>query len=442
VDVVLQPDVQSLAEAVVVGYGAVRKADLTGAAATVGRRQFGDRAVTSVSQLLEGRVAGVDLTRASGAVDAGTNSKVRGTNSLSGTDPLWIVNGMPGDPNMLNPNDIESVTVLKDASATAIYGARGANGVFIVTTRGGEPGQTKVEYRGLHGVATPGRKLDLLDAPGYADLLYDIKGGAYNPEMGHWEAPAGLPAKLYDPAYLRTTRTDWQDQIFRTRPLSDHHVSVSGGRDHARFKMSLGYQHQGQTGGNKVYNRLNLLVHSEYKIGKRLRFGENVAVRQVRLRGNDPNILGALRMPPAEPVFSPDDGNAGGYSLVTTPRRRERCGQPGGGDGTDQPAVGGDQVCRQPLGGSGFVQTPDLPVAGGLRTGGRPLAALEPGPPERQRQAYRRTGGGAQPKRTAPTGKLPDLPSGLVNAPPHGDGRQLLLPRGQRPFGRNPGHGL
>ncbi len=318
-DVVLQPDVQSLAEVVVVGYGAVRKADLTGAAATVGRRQFGDRAVTNASQLLEGRVAGVDLTRASGAVDAGTNSKVRGTNSLSGTDPLWIVNGMPGDPNMLNPNDIESVTVLKDASATAIYGARGANGVFIVTTRGGEPGQTKVEYRGLHGVATPGRKLGLLDAPGYADLLYDIKGGAYNPETGHWEAPAGLPAKLYDPAYLRTTRTDWQDQIFRTRPLSDHHLSVSGGRDHARFKVSLGYQHQGQTGGNKVYNRLNLLVYSEYKIGKRIRLGENVAVRQVRLRGNNPDILGALRMPPAEPVFSPDDGNPGGYSLVTTP---------------------------------------------------------------------------------------------------------------------------
>ncbi len=319
VDVVLKADVQSLEEVVVVGYGTVKRSDLTGSVASVSAKDLGNRSVTNIGQLLEGRVAGLDAARTSGGVNAGPKIKVRGTNSLNGNDPLWIINGMIGDPNMINPNDIESIDVLKDASATAIYGARGANGVIIVTTKKGKPGELKVDYQGFYGLATPSKRLEMLNASQYTDLLYDIYGGKYNAETGQWSAPGGLPAKLYDQQFMRTDRTNWQDELLQNAHLHDHYLSLSGGSDKLTFRASLGYKNQGQIAGNKNFKQYNLMLNTEYKVAKFARIGENISIRHQRYQGNDPNFWDGLRMPPSEGVLNPMDNNEGNYSYVTTP---------------------------------------------------------------------------------------------------------------------------
>ncbi len=207
-----------------VGYGTMRKKDLTGAVASVSGETITSLPTSGVSESLQGRLAGVEVRSISAEPGASVSIRVRGTNSIQGgNDPLWIVDGFPGMPNMLNTSDIESVEVLKDASATAIYGSRGSNGVIIVTTKQGKEGKTSVDYTGSVGVSVLGNKLDMMDATEYMKYQNVISKKEYFSEEEIAAAGAG---------------TDWLDQIFRPAITNNHAVSVNAGMK--RTKISAG----------------------------------------------------------------------------------------------------------------------------------------------------------------------------------------------------------
>ncbi len=234
-----------LEEVVVVGYGSVRKTDATGAVTSVTEENFNKGVVTSPEQLIQGRAAGVQITSASGEPGAGINIRIRGTSSVrSGNNPLFVVDGVPltGDDssgegrdsglgrssarnplNFLNPNDIASIDILKDASATAIYGSRGANGVVIITTKSGQAGSGSLDYSYSLGVANIAKKYDLLSRDEFLSAYASFNGEA--------------AAQTLDGG----ADTDWQDELFRTALTNSHNLSYGGGNDKSNYRFSLAY---------------------------------------------------------------------------------------------------------------------------------------------------------------------------------------------------------
>lgn len=237
IDVALVVSNQTLGEVVVTGYGSVRRKDLTGAIATVGTKDFVKGPLTSPEQLINGKVAGVQITTGGGAPGAGSRIRVRGTSSLSGSnDPLIIIDGVPVDQQsgisgaanplaLINPNDIETFNILKDASATAIYGNRATNGVIIITTKKGKSGKLKVSFSTLNSVSMLGDELDVLTA----DEFKNVVNGKGN---------AGQKA------LLGTANTNWQDQIFQNAFMTDNNIALTGGLDKIPYRLSLGYLNQ------------------------------------------------------------------------------------------------------------------------------------------------------------------------------------------------------
>ena len=234
-------------EVVVIGYGTSKKSNVTGAVSTVTADDFNAGVIASPEQLIQGRAAGVQITSASGEPGGGINIRIRGTSSVrNGNNPLFVVDGVPlsnetneggaqgglgsSSPrnplNFLNPNDIESITVLKDASETAIYGSRGANGVVIITTKKGKAGQSTLNYDYNLGIATIARKWDLLNADEYIDAW-----SSFNPGV--------------DPATQDFGGdTDWQDELFRTAITHNHNLTFGGGTEEGSYRFSIGYQNQ------------------------------------------------------------------------------------------------------------------------------------------------------------------------------------------------------
>ncbi|MDJ1473203.1 SusC/RagA family TonB-linked outer membrane protein [Xanthocytophaga flava] len=265
VTVSLAADVQSLQEVVVIGYGEQRKQDATGAVLAIGPKDFNKGVIASPEQLLQGRAAGIQITPASGEPGGGINIRIRGTTSVrSGNGPLFVVDGVPLDGgnvseggrdfgagtqpsrnplNFLNPDDIESMSVLKDASAAAIYGSRGANGVVIITTKKGKAGQESLSFSANASVASALRRYDLLSASEYLPAL-ERAGG--NPSGGGVNGGAS---------------TNWQDQIFRTSISQNYNLGYSGGNENSRYRLSLGYSDQQgvikKAGLNKLTGRIN-----------------------------------------------------------------------------------------------------------------------------------------------------------------------------------------
>jgi TonB-linked SusC/RagA family outer membrane protein len=246
---------KSLQEIVVIGYGQVKKSDLTGSVASIKSADLNAYPATSMVQSLAGRAAGVYVSQNTGAPGAAISVRVRGTNSIQGSnEPLYVVDGFPysGNPTLLNNADIESVEVLKDASATAIYGSRGANGVVLITTKRGKTGRINVEYDGYYGVQKIRKKLDLMDATQYAQF--------YNEQA----ANDGLaPHFTQDQINGFGKGTDWQDQVLQTAPVQNHSISVNGGSEKTRFSIS---------GSN--FNQEGIIIGSNYKRSS-LRFNVN-----------------------------------------------------------------------------------------------------------------------------------------------------------------------
>ncbi|WP_425393694.1 SusC/RagA family TonB-linked outer membrane protein [Adhaeribacter aquaticus] len=307
-NVSLADDSQALQELVVVGYGVQEKKDVVGAVGVASRKDFGDVAVSNTSQLIQGKVSGVQVVNNSGLPGSGSRIIVRGAGSFTSTTPLYVIDGIQSDQstfNSLSPYDIQDITVLKDASSVAIYGAQGANGVVIVTTRTAKTGAPKVTYNGYVGVSKAWRQLDLLDAPQYVDFVKEFAANTNT----------ALPAKLNTPDVLQT-RTDWQKEMFRTAKVTEHHVGLNGGTENVKYGISTGYTSQESSVIGLKFQRFNVRVNLQENVGRRIRFGQQVNVRYSVTQGVTPSFVAGLRMPPYSPIYDP--ANLGGFAVVTT----------------------------------------------------------------------------------------------------------------------------
>ena len=258
VSVTLQPDEQLLDEVVVIGYGVQKKSVVTASIAKVSADDLAGTAPVRVDNALKGLASGVTVTAASGQPGAAARVSIRGIGTINNADPLYIVDGMPleGNIDYLNPSDIESIEVLKDAASGAVYGARAANGVVIVTTKSGKMGKTAVNYNFSYGIQNPWRKRDVLNATEYALLINE---GLMN---------SGSAPRYADP-YSFGEGTNWQDLVFNDdAPVVNHEVNVSGASEKVNYYLSLGYYDQeGIVGGNfdrSNYKRMTLRSNTKY----------------------------------------------------------------------------------------------------------------------------------------------------------------------------------
>ncbi len=269
IDLSLSPDIETLSEIVVVGYGTVSKSDLTGSVSSVSSEEIVQVPVTSVARTLQGRAAGVSVNQASGQPGQGVIIRVRGNNSISGgNDPLYVIDGFPVNDfgSDLNPEDIESIEILKDASATAIYGSRGANGVILITTKRGGTGKAKVDYHGFYGVQSLRKKIDLLDRDSYVEMVNEI---AVN--------EGGSP--VYGPGDIdNLPDNDWHDLVYRNAKMQSHQISVSGGSELTKYYASLNYLDQEGIIRNSGFERFNFRVNGDQKINEKLDLKTSLAV--------------------------------------------------------------------------------------------------------------------------------------------------------------------
>lgn len=230
IDITLSEDVSALDEVVVVGYGTVRRRDLTGSVSQVKGEELTAFPTPDPMMALQGRAAGVQISQNTGAPDGDYTIRIRGVNSILGNNsPLFIVDGIPFDSYALNSHDIESIEILKDASATAIYGSRGANGVILVTTKRGREGQMKITYNFDYGIQTPIKKLDLMNAQEWAQF--------YNEYLVNAEILDSPPFSDSEIAAMGKG-TDWQDLMLQDAPIVNHSLNFSGGSEAMRYFVS------------------------------------------------------------------------------------------------------------------------------------------------------------------------------------------------------------
>lgn len=325
VDVILESDVTALSEVVVIGYGEVKKSDATGSVATIGAKDFNKGLIVAPQDLLMGKLAGVNVTSSSGAPGAATTIRIRGGSSLSASnDPLIVIDGFPVDnapatgdgsisgvPNVLatiNPNDIETFTVLKDASATAIYGARASNGVIIITTKRGKPGKIKVSYNGSVAVSTAQRYIDVFSGDEYRTLIGDLA------ETG----VSGLNQAVVD--NLGTESTDWQEEIYRNAISHDHSVSVEGAYKKIPYRVSIGRADQQGILINTGYQRSSLNFNINPSLlndNLKLNFNGTASITDNNF-GDTGAVGAALNMDPTQPVYDKGNGFGGFWTRMRT----------------------------------------------------------------------------------------------------------------------------
>jgi TonB-linked SusC/RagA family outer membrane protein len=267
VSVTMREDTQKLNEVVVVGYGTQERGSVTGAISSANGAELVRQPVADVTQALQGKVSGVTITSNGGAPGgaAGTSVRIRGITSAGNNNPLYVVDGFPlpdGGDNQLNaisPDDIETIDVLKDASATAIYGVRAANGVVIITTKHGKAGQASVNVNAYAGVQTASRRLSLLNAEQYAVINNENRIAAGKPIVVD---------RLRDPASLGAG-TDWQDLVFRRAQIQNYSLGVTGGSDKASYALSASYFQQDGIVIGSNFERFTLRANGEVKLGRR-----------------------------------------------------------------------------------------------------------------------------------------------------------------------------
>jgi len=315
VDVAMESDVSQLEEVVVVGYGTQKKSDVTGSVGSVSTKEIKATPITGMAQAIQGRVAGVQVQQTSNAPGGGVSIRIRGGNSLQGgNEPLYVIDGFPiqneSGPT-INPNDIESIDILKDASATAIYGSRGANGVVIITTKRGRQGKTSIQFESYYGVQKVRKKLDMLDATQLATLINE--GIANNNADTGKNAP---PAFTDDQIANLGKGTNWQDEIFRSAPQQNYQLSVSGGDDKNQYLISGNYFNQQGIILGTGYERGALRMNLDRQLSTKFKFSNSIVI--TRTGGNNVNtdgdggagagvVYGALNFSPTVPVRN-DDG--------------------------------------------------------------------------------------------------------------------------------------
>ncbi|QJW92347.1 SusC/RagA family TonB-linked outer membrane protein [Spirosoma taeanense] len=330
--VTLKTDSKTLNEVVVVGYGTQKKADLTGAVATVSAEKLKNKAAVSYGEALVGQLAGVQVQQIDGAPGGeGLSIRVRGTGSITaGSSPLYVIDGYPMEGSafsLVNPSDIESIQVLKDASSTAIYGSRGANGVVIVTTKKGKVGPPTIAYNAFYGFQQVARKMDMMNSQEYLEFFKDGHNQAW---LDRTPMPGDPPHSITDGNAIRQKYTNsnfyiipesfndpknfgeinWQDEIFRVAPTQRHELSLTGGVEKARYAISGSYTDQQGIQINSDYKRYNLRTNITSNISKKVEMGisvsgyfsENNSVDN----GKDSPLAYAVYLPPIYPLRNPD----------------------------------------------------------------------------------------------------------------------------------------
>ena len=317
--VVLSQTSRALDEVVVVGYGTQKRTLVTGAIASVSGKVLNELPAVSISQALQGRVSGVTVTN-NGSPGASPIVRIRGISSISfASDPLYVVDGFPtGDLEAIDTKDIESVDVLKDASAAAIYGSRATNGVVMITTKKGRrDGQLRVNNDAFYGTQQVTQRLDLLDTEGFGKYAIAYRGS---------QIPRLLPPMVDEPIYTGAnqtygeTNTNWQDAYFRKGQMTGHNIGLSGGNELSRFYASAGYFDQQGTAPSVGFKRYNFRINSEHNISKVFTFGQTLyAGYGNRAYDNNEtasrtNLVNVIRMMPHMPVYDPT--SIGGYRGV------------------------------------------------------------------------------------------------------------------------------
>ena len=336
IDVTMKDSSLALEEVVVVGYGTQKKSDLTGSVASLSEDQMRQTIVTNADQMLQGKVAGVQVTQNSGAPGGATSIRIRGASSLnSSNEPLYVIDGVPmsgsagsiggfdwaGGTNgqttvnplaAIAPSDIVSIDVLKDASACAIYGAAGANGVVIVTTRRGSAGRANITYDGYVAWQKTAKRLNMMDLRQYAQYQQSLYSEGVIGDSNF--------DKTYSDISLLGPGTDWQDEIFRTAVMHSHQVGVNGGNDKTTYAASAGYMNQQGIIIGSDFNRFNARLNIDNNFTQWLKVGASLAYTRTnekitRNDGSDGVIMQSMTMMPSVPVRD-FDGNWAGPSTV------------------------------------------------------------------------------------------------------------------------------
>ncbi len=346
INVVMEDEMFGLDEVVAVGYGVQNRRDVTTSIASVKGEDLQDIAVSGFDQALAGKMAGVQVLQTTGEPGAALTIKVRGTGSITaGNEPLYVIDGIPADRGSqavetVNIDDIESIEVLKDASAAAIYGSRGSNGVILITTKSGKSGKMKISYNAFYGIQEASKKIEMLDAYQYAELSRDGHNNAYldavptgsinDPNEVRKEGWMKIPPELipYLEGKSGLTNTDWQDEIFRSAPITKHTLSFSGGSDNIKYFISGNYFDQKGIIINSDYKRYGVRLnidaqYGKFKVGVKFNpsFTSENVVDAYGPYFDQGVVASALGISPTWPVYNDDgsynfDGN--GYWRIGT----------------------------------------------------------------------------------------------------------------------------
>ena len=296
INVQLKDDSQMLAETVVIGYGSAKKRDLTGSITNIKGDEIANKPVANPLSALQGKVAGVQVIN-SGRAGEDPEIRVRGTNSINGYKPLYVVDGLFNDNiNFLNPQDIESMEILKDPSSLAIFGVRGANGVIIITTKKAKIGQTRVNINGSFGFKSVPNQIEMVDAAGFKELYNEQLRNEGNPEFDFtgWNG-----------------NTNWQDEIFQTGFITNNNVSITGASEKHSFYLGAGYAYEQGNIKNEKYSKITLSVSNEYKLTDNFRVGFQFNGARI-LPADTKTVTTAVRATPVATVFNDQ------YGLYTT----------------------------------------------------------------------------------------------------------------------------
>jgi len=306
INLVLIPEVTQLSELVVVGYGTQKKKVVTGAISSVTSQEITSTPVLRIDQAMQGRTAGVQVTNLSGQPGEAPTIRIRGAGTTGNANPLYIVDGIAvGGIDYLNPGDIESIDVLKDAASAAIYGARAANGVVLITTKSGKAGKMSITYSGYTGIQNVAKKLEMLDSDQYRMIMNE---GARN---------SGL-SEPFDLNEIPAHNTNWQDHLFvKNAPMQNHEVSITGGSEKTTYASSMSYfSQQGIIGGDKSqFDRITARLNTKSQVNKVFSFGNNLSYTHIIRRGIGSNesfngaYSSALNLDPLTPLYEENPDN-------------------------------------------------------------------------------------------------------------------------------------
>ena len=333
IDVAMEDEGSDLDEAVVIGYGVVKKSDLTGAVSSIGKEALSDRVITSLEDAMRGKAAGVSITQNDGTPGSEFSMRIRGASSVNASStPIYVIDGVIyEDAVSLSPGDVESIEILKDASSTAIYGSRGANGVIMVTTKRGKEGRVKINFYSNFGVAKITHPYEMMNSPQYALMRYQstwqYKTAASadaawlssiehdyfkDADNNYWRARKDTPFKNYSQYnHSDTINTDWQDAMYQNAFLQEYRISITGGTDKSKYAVNATYLDEDgivvYSGWKKYTGRMNY----ENQLSKKLKFSSNLALSRTEYEGwatgsGDGVISSMLRRDPLKAINETD----------------------------------------------------------------------------------------------------------------------------------------